>query len=474
MAWQYLISIYVVFSGRLFNFLITKIIANNSIIMFEKAVELCTFLAIKYTTLDYLKLKRFLAIVSLYYQSLVAFYHLIYIRIHSMHTKILFLFAFLAMTAAALAESKFNSFKHPILPKKIVCYYESWAKYRKGEGKYTIHDIPANLCTHVLYSFVGINTDGSVKLLDDAQDLSQFTSFIKRHNGVKPVLSIGGASEGSKKFSEVVSNQSTRERFVRNVVAFLEKYHFEGLDVDWEYPSQNGGRKSDKRNFVLLLKELKQAFSSKGYSLSAAVGADSDSAPKSYDIPEISKYLDFINIMTYDFNGNWNHYTGMNSPLYPGPKDDSYQRTLNINAIVEYWLSHGAPREKIIVGLPFYGITFTLKNPDEHGLYAPTTGPGKSGPYTDEAGTIGYNEMCVKIHEGGWNIVHTKKERVPYAYKHHQWISYDNPESIREKAEYIKSKNLGGAMIWSIDTDDFKGACGPKHVLLKAVHNTLK
>lgn len=212
----------------------------------------------------------------------------------------------------------------------MICYYESWAKYRSGAGKYNINSINAGLCTHVIYSFAGIKTDGSVKLLDDASDLTKFTSFVKKHNGVKALLSIGGASEGSKKFSTVVSDSRVRNRFVKNVVAFLEKYHFDGVDIDWEYPNQNGGRKSDKHNYVLLLKELKQAFAGKRLSLSAAVGAEASSASESYIISQIAKYLDFINIMTYDFNGSWNDYTGMNSPLYHSSEDDSFQRTLNI------------------------------------------------------------------------------------------------------------------------------------------------
>ena len=379
-----------------------------------------------------------------------------------MHAKVLCLIAFLAIAASAFAE------------KKVICYYESWAKYRSGAGKYNINNINVELCTHVIYSFAGIKTDGSVKLLDDASDLTKFTSFVKKHHGVKALLSIGGASEGSKKFSTVVSNFSVRHRFVRNVVAFLEKYHFDGVDIDWEYPNQNGGRKSDKHNYVLLLKELKQAFAGKRLSLSAAVGAEASSASESYIISQIAKYLDFINIMTYDFNGSWNHNTGMNSPLYHSSKDDSFQRTLNINSSVHYWLSHGAPRSKVIVGLPFYGASFTLKNAKQHGLYAKASGPGKAAPYTGEAGTIGYNEMCVDIRDGGWHVVRDKEQRVPYAYKGNQWVSYDDATSIREKAEYVRSMDLGGAMIWSIDTDDFNGHCGAKHVLLSTVNKVLR
>lgn len=75
------------------------------------------------------------------------------------------------------------------------------------------------------------------------------------------------------------------------------------------------------------------------------------------------------------------------------------------NASIQYWLSQGAPRNKVIEGLPFYGHTYTLKDPNNHGLHAPTSGPGNAGPYTDEKGTIGYNEMCVALKNSSWHVV---------------------------------------------------------------------
>lgn len=205
--------------------------------------------------------------------------------------------------------------------------------YRSGDGKFTMKNVEARLCTHVAYAFAGLKSNGDIKGPTD-ENLNEFTSYIKSH-GAKPILSIGGATEGSKRFSAMVGDAEARGRFVKNSVAFLKKYGFQGLDVDWEYPKQgSGSHKSDKTNFVELLQELKKALSKEGYSLSAAVAADPDSAAKSYKIAKIAKYLDFINIMTYDYNGSWNSYAGMNAPLYASSKDDSYQRTLNVVGII--------------------------------------------------------------------------------------------------------------------------------------------
>ncbi|XP_076759589.1 acidic mammalian chitinase-like [Xylocopa sonorina] len=375
--------------------------------------------------------------------------------------KIILLAVFLAIASTSIAE------------KKIVCYYESWATYRNGDGKYSIEDINVPMCTHVVYSFIGIDESGTITV-DTTEYLSKFTSFVKKQPGVKAMVSVGGASVNPGKFSNVVRNAGIRASFVRNAVNFLQQYNFDGLDVDWEYPNQGAGTlDSDKTNFVQLLKELKDAFNGK-YILSAAVAATPDSAGKSYIIPQISTHLDFINVMTYDFNGAWNPYTGMNSPLNPSSGGTSYEKTLNVKTSIDYWLSQGAPADKIVVGIPFYGRSYTLKNPGDHGVRSPTTGPGAAGPFTKQAGYIGYNELCLRLMNGNWHVVRSEELGVPYTYFDNQWISYDDADSIRKKIEFINSKGLGGAMIWNIDLDDFRGNCGSKYPLLSTVNNVLK
>src|SRR5699024_2633657 len=97
-----------------------------------------------------------------------------------------------------------------------------------------------------------------------------------------------------------------------------------------EYPASRGGKPEDKRNFVALLRELKQAFSDKGYILSAAVSAGKYFADPAYDIPQISKYLDWIGVMCYDYHGGWESKTGHNAPLYARPDEYGSDRILNV------------------------------------------------------------------------------------------------------------------------------------------------
>uniref|UniRef100_A0A8C8ACX6 GH18 domain-containing protein n=1 Tax=Otus sunia TaxID=257818 RepID=A0A8C8ACX6_9STRI len=132
--------------------------------------------------------------------------------------------------------------------------------------------------------------------------------------------------------------------------------------------------------------------------------------------------------MTYDFHGSWDSITGENSPLYKDLNSNAFLKDFAMN----YWKSNGAPAEKLVVGFPTYGNTFTLQNPSEHGLGAPASGPGSAGPYTQEAGELAYFEICTLLNSGATQVWDAPQD-VPYAYKGNEWVGYDNIKSFNIK-----------------------------------------
>ena len=290
---------------------------------------------------------------------------------------------------------------------------------------------------------------------------------------VKLMAAAGGWNLGSAVFSQLAANATTRVNFAKNVVAFLRLHKFDGFDLDWEYPAQRDGNPiTDKINFVLLLKELKTALGLAGYLLSIAAASPAASAYSSYDIPNVAANVDFVNLMTYDLHGSWDQKTGIHAALYAHPTETtSYQRQLNVDSCVQYWLTQGTPREKLIVGIPMYGRTMTLSNPTQNGIGASISGPGLAGKYTNqETGFLGYNEIC----ENKWPRIWQSTQQVPYASNGDQWVGYDDVESVTTKSNYILKNNLGGAMIWSIETADFRGACGlGNYPLVSTAYNIL-
>ncbi|XP_014210782.1 acidic mammalian chitinase-like [Copidosoma floridanum] len=387
-----------------------------------------------------------------------------------------FLIAVLALVAYVTAK---------VDKKKIVCYFGSWAVYRPGNGLFEISDIDPTLCTHLVYTFIGIEENADVVILDRWADLpdgggKNGYAIFNQLRGTSPdtrtLIAVGGWNQGSRNYSVVAADPALRVKLADNLVRFARKYGFDGLDFDWEYPNQReGSSKADRRNFVLLLRELRKRCDEAGLLLTAAVGGASSSAKKSYIIPEIVKYLDIVSLMIYDLHGEWDNKTGINAPFYPGSWETGDERLLNVNESINYWLSEGATREKLVLGIPTYGRTFTLKDPKNNRIGAPTTGPGRAGPYTREKSSLGYNEICeMQLNEEDWEVYFQEEQRVPYAVKGDQWVGYDNVKSVTEKAEFVKTLGLGGAMIWSIETDDFRGICGAKYPLLKTLNHILR
>lgn len=104
--------------------------------------------------------------------------------------------------------------------------------------------------------------------------------------------------------------------------------------------------------------------------------------------------------------------------------------------------------EKIVLGLPLYGHSFHLDDPSNHSVGAKATKPGDKGPLTEEAGMLGYNEICKNLKSPtDWTIKWDDQASVPYAYKGNQWISYDDTHSISKKLDFLLEKKLGGAMV---------------------------
>lgn len=136
------------------------------------------------------------------------------------------------------------------------------------------------------------------------------------------------------------------------------------------------------------------------------------------------------------------------APLYFHEEDDFFY--FNANYTMNYWIRKGADSRKLVMGVPLYGQSFTLVNPSENGLNAPSSGGGTAGQYTRSSGFLAYYEICNNIQRDGWTVVKDPTGAMgPYAYKGNQWVSYDDVTMVRKKSELIRQLNLGGGMVIS-------------------------
>ncbi|XP_027204331.1 chitinase 7 isoform X2 [Dermatophagoides pteronyssinus] len=360
--------------------------------------------------------------------------------------------------------------------KRLVCYYTNWSQYRPKEGKFVPEDIDPFLCTHIIFSFGWMKAnkltsfDSTDETLNNKKGTYERVVELKKKNpNLKVLLAVGGWSFGTERFRTMASTRYNRQVFIFSALDYLRQRNFDGLDIDWEFPKGS----DDKRNFVDLLKELRIAFESEAIEkslprllLTVAVSAGAEAIKNGYDVPGVANNVDFINIMSYDFHGKWEPKTGHNAPLYALSTESDWRKQLTMEYGVKMWEKLGAPKDKLIVGLATYGRSFTLSSTGNNGFNAPSSGGGKAGEYTRESGFLAFYEICEMLKNGA-KYIWDEEQKVPYAIQGDQWVGFDDERSIREKLRWVIDNGYGGAMVWTVDMDDFKGTCaGIKYPLI--------
>ncbi|SOD82305.1 chitinase [Spirosoma fluviale] len=325
--------------------------------------------------------------------------------------------------------------------------------YVTGNG-WSKDQIEAQKLTHINYAFGVPDEKGVIAPLTakDGENLAKLTSLRASNKDLKILLSIGGWG-GCKYFSDAALTETSRQKFTNSAVAVLKKHGLDGIDIDWEYPDQIGAgniyRPADKKNFTLFLKSLRDGLDKQGnldkrtgsnhYLLTAATGGDTAFVNHT-ELGEAQKYLDYVNIMTYDlYHGN-DKVTGHHSPLFQSAKGD-HARNSSADA-VDGHIRAGVPASKIVLGLPFYGRGWSETLDQDKGLFQPATGKHYF---------ISYDELMAKyINKEGYTRYWDEDAKAPYLWNptSRTFISYADPESFIYKVEYVKSKKLAGVMFW--------------------------
>ena len=290
--------------------------------------------------------------------------------------------------------------------------------------------------------------------------LEEYVRIRKENPECKIILSIGGWSAGG--FSEAASGKEGREKFAVSAVEIVKKYGLDGIDIDWEYPciatAGIAASPDDRENFTKLIKTARETLTSMCNSdkmLTIAAGAG-EYFINSTKMGEVEKYLDYIQLMTYDLRGGYHICTGHHTNLLNDKKDISQTSAENA---VKCFKKAGVRGEKLILGAAYYSRMWTGVPDRENGLHQMAKSTGGYGP--------SYGQLVNEyINKNGYKRIFDEEARAPWLFNGDTFISYDDEESCREKAEYVVCNGLGGIMFWEYRLDETRTLTG---VLRKAL-----
>jgi chitinase len=324
-------------------------------------------------------------------------------------------------------------------PRILLGYFDNWT------STFTVNDLEksgaAKHLTHLAYAFANVH-NGACALSDPKTDSANFAALLalrQRHPKLKLLISIGGAnSANSAAFATAAKTKEGRVKLAASCINLFSA--FDGIDLDWEFPAP-----SDKSNFTALLTEFRAQLNSTGrhYLLTIAAPAGKQNFSQ-LELSKVAEQLDFLNLMTYDYAGNWSKHTGHAAPLS------------SVAATVKDYRDAGVPPAKIVLGIPFFGPGWKGAAPTNHGLLQPATPAGHAAYFTLHKlpGFGGFNDR-----ENGAHWIYNSKT--------HTFWSFDDQHTILEKIRYLKSQGLAGAMVWSLKDDTSKAS------LIKAIASAL-
>ncbi|KAF3896321.1 Sporulation-specific chitinase 2 [Trichophyton interdigitale] len=342
-------------------------------------------------------------------------------------------------------------------------YYPNWRIYKSNPPS----SLKLGYVSHVFYAFAWVKPDGTVYLSDEWADeqmpvdgakgcIRAFTQSKRQYPQLKVILSIGGGGAGSENFAAVAADPGLTANFVETAKNLVDKFSLDGLDVDWEHPPdpQQG------INYISLLAALREQLPSPQYILSSALPAG-QWALQHINLHLAQYYLDVINVMTYDFSGPWVPQCGHQSQLFAPEQPHNDAAHLSCSSAVSYLLAQGVPPHKILMGIPVYGRGFPGTN--SVGQYSCPATDGSDKPVDDGAG----NEKEVVFDYCDLPVPGSIEQHDPevgnaaFCVDNEQnsgFISYDSPQSVKLKAQFVKQTGLAGLFYWHIAADSTTAA----------------
>ncbi|KAL4867514.1 hypothetical protein BDV12DRAFT_198207 [Aspergillus spectabilis] len=342
---------------------------------------------------------------------------------------------------------------------RVVGYYEGWSMNRACNVFYP-DQIPTGVYTHLNYAFATIDPETFEVLAPNSYErdmMKRLTALKKFDPDLKVFVAVGGwtfndPGPTATVFSDIARSEANQKAFFRSLISFMSTYDFDGIDLDWEYPvaDDRSGRPEDYENFPSFIANLKKA-------LKASGGRDglTLTLPASFwylqhfDIVKLQDNVDFFNIMSYDLHGAWDRHN-----KWLAPELNSHTNLTEItNALDLLWRNNISP-DKVVLGLAFYARVFSATSPDCMSPGCTFESGGNAGKCSSEVGILLNSEIVDIMDDRAVKPQFDKDAAVKIlSFDNNQWLTYDDAETFKLKAEFASGQCLGGLMVWAVSHD---------------------
>ncbi|MDT5037367.1 MAG: chitinase [Micromonosporaceae bacterium] len=402
---------------------------------------------------------------------------------------------------ASATESVAGAHQHASRYAKVG-YFTQWGIYARG---FHVKDLAtsgsAGRMTTLNYAFGNVNAAGLCASADPWADwqvpftadqtvdgtadvagqplsgnFNQLRELKRKFPNLKIQISLGGWTL-SKYFSDAVLTDASRQQLAASCIDMFIKGNlpgaapgaaagvFDGIDFDWEWPGSEGNvgnviRPEDKQNFTLMLREFRRQLDAYGrttrthYSTTAFLSASPAKIGSAYEVRKVFAALDFATVQGYDMHGSWETVTNHQSALRP-PAGEPQSPDFTVSRAVNTLISQGAPRGKIVVGVPFYSYGWTsLASTANHGLFQTSAAPA---PGSAVPGLEDYRNLKA-LPSTGFIVYRDRRAGFSWLFNGTTFWTFDDPTVMSWKTDYVRDQHLGGAMAWSLDADDAQGS----------------
>ncbi|RSL39730.1 hypothetical protein CEP54_016268 [Fusarium duplospermum] len=356
---------------------------------------------------------------------------------------------------------------------RVVGYYEGGAATRSC-NQFSPDDIRADVYTHINFAHAFIDP-ATFRIIpafkDDINTYHELASVKRRNPGLETFISVGGWQFGegptNEVFSQMVASEKNHRAFITSLVSFLTTYDFDGVDIDWRYPTapQKGGSSDDMKNFVAFAKNLQAALKTNGLrdGFSLTVPAVY-SYLQYFDLKQLSDHVSWFNVLAFDLHGafrtpdSWiNNHLNAHTNL-----------TEIADAVDLIWRS-GVPSAKVVMGLAFYSRTFTASSNKcvSKGCPFDSAGEPQGMRCSEEIGLVSNADIDRMLSPYAPKPRLDKKAAVQVFRNQDQWITYEDKTTLQIKVEFSRSQCMGGVMVWAVSQDTKNGTYS--HALQSAI-----